>query len=330
MMTIFILLAEYKIGLMTNTFTNWVLRVCENNSVLKSFAIGTTGADIQESDIFSNSSNSNVIFRLSPIDSSLLVVNCSSEDITINHVYEPDYLHPMGESTFIDVLPTGKEIACGDFAQYHVSMQWDKRPSVEFIIDKLDLDCKFIFQQSVISESGSSEILQTPSSVSAIVQEVVGNAAYQETLQSNKENLKMIDDKIDGLRWELGSILKDIENSINSPSSKEFFEHIRYIDDLIRYQILPRTDDETWRNVFNSLCYIRKGLIISYGLRGIEEYCPVHGDALDPLIHEIDGEIPTGLGYSDLSVGACIYSGFRDKDDKVVLRSLVTVAVRGL
>lgn len=316
---------------------HWLLTVQENGNPLKSFAIGDEGANIHISDIFNDSENNQCIFGISSSGKYLRIVNNSPIDIDISN-YVPSYPSPYSRNRHYDQqhlrrLHPGETADVILSLQNYIVLRCTNWLSLDFTIEKVDSNLQFISPEEVVSEM--RETTQVPSlpTISDTIREVVKDKEYKETLQSNKENLQSLSEKIDelnrGLKKELTESIHEIRDSLLSLSSEDFFVQIRRLDTLMSIQILPRTkDDDIWKAIFETLCDIRKKMILAYGVRGVEEYCPLSGEEYNPLVHDIKGDVPTDS--SDLVVDSCLYSGFRDKDNQIILHPIVTIMKGGI
>ena len=155
--------------------------------------------------------------------------------------------------------------------------------------------------------------------------------AVRDKLSFARENVASISLAIEQLGEDIKKLQKDVQTDLNtlsehlSPDMELFVSPIRYLDELIRETISPKSSESTeWRDIHESLLCIRSDLKSACAELGIQEFWPKSGDAYSPL-HHSSNEIPEGKGV--LSVKTQVYCGFKTGDR--VLRKSEVVLERG-
>ena len=283
--------------------------------------------------LFSESLNISDMWIFAPSSSGeyLRIVNNSPIDIDISN-YVPSYPSPYSRNRHYDQqhlrrLHPGETADVILSLQNYIVLRCTNWLSLDFTIEKVDSNLQFISPEEVVSEMRDTTQVPSLPTISETIREVVKDEEYKETLQSNKENLQLLSEKIDELNRGVKEELRTLRNSISSFSSEDFFEHIRNLDELLRIQIFPRAkEDDVWRAVYDTLCVIRRNMVLEFGVRGVEEYCPSSGDPYNADIHKVVGEKPDDFDYV---VDLCLYSGFKDKDNQIILPAAVTMKKGG-
>ena len=155
--------------------------------------------------------------------------------------------------------------------------------------------------------------------------------AVLDKLSFARENVSSISLAIGQLGEDIKKLQKDVQTDLNtlsehlSPDMELFVSPIRYLDELIRETISPKSSESTeWRDIHESLLCIRSDLKSACAELGIQEFWPESGDAYSPLYHS-SNEIPEGKGV--LFVKRRLYCGFRTGDR--ILRKAEVVLERG-
>ena len=233
----------------------------------------------------------------------------------------------------VGIIAGGEKRTLKFLPRHSLILHWMVSSPLNFVIENVADAFHFISSDDIVSENRETNPPSINPTICDTVSGVIKDNRYKETLQSNKENLELLSEKIDelnrGLKKELNESVRELRESISSLSSKEFFEQIRHLDMLISNLILSQVhEDKTWSEVYDTLSDIRRKMVLAYGVRGVEEYCPSAGDAYNPLDHDVDGDVPDD--YVNFIVNSCLYSGFKDKENQIILHPIVTIRRRGL